>query len=685
MSKSNEKIYHWTSTFKSLGETDDGGVNIKGSASTNALDRAGDIINPEAWTKGGLENYKGNPIILFNHDYNKPIGRATDLAVTDKGLDISAKISKAAGDITQLVKDGVLGAFSVGFRCKDSEYMTETDGYKIKDAELFEVSVVSVPCNQNATFGLAKSFDSMDDYRKYQSEFLKANSVESADAVKIEQPSEEKSSSTETDMSEEKNSPETSFDLESFAKDVAEKTATTIAMKQAEQKAADQKAEAEAAEKAAEVEAQEKAVQEAKQDEQKAVIEAGLSGAERLMNDVETRVNEKHEDLKQVVDSLEKQLAEKSEEIMNIRESKRVFADRQGQGDWKKAFENDIIDAKFAGLATGKGWNSDYAKGLMEKVNAHSGVGVSSADFEQIVSTNIERDIQNELVLAPLFREIPMTSANMIIPILPDSGYAEFTGNQTATGSSPHGNLAERGDTYGSPYGGVDLTERTLSTKKLISQSYLGNETEEDAIMPILPLIRESMVRSHARAIENAILAGDDADGAFGTGGAAFEGLLHLARNDSDFTQSSTAFASDTVTAAELLSMRKNMGKYGVNPSEVVYIVSQRTYFELLEDAEFQDANLVGDMATKLNGEIGQVFGSRVLLCDEFASPAVSKFAAVAVYPRNYVIPRLRGVTIESDYEVANQRRVLVASQRLGFIDLIDGATSKWGHMYKAS
>ena len=685
MSKSNEKIYHWTSTFKSLGETDDGGVNIKGSASTNGLDRAGDIIETDAWTKGGLENFKNNPIILFNHDYNKPIGRATGLEVTDKGLDISAKISKAAGDITQLVKDGVLGAFSVGFRCKDSEYMTETDGYKIKDAELFEVSVVSVPCNQGATFGLAKSFDSMDDYRKYQSEFLKANSVESADAVKIEQPSEEKSSSTETDMSEEKNSPEVAFDLESFAKEVAEKTATTIAMKQAEQKAADQKAEAEAAEKQAEVEANEKAVQEAKQDEQKAVIEAGLSGAERLMNDVEKRVSEQHEDLKQVVDGLEKQLAEKSEEIMSIRESKRIFADRQGQGDWKKAFENDIIDAKFAGLATGKGWNSDYAKGLMEKVNAHSGVGVSSADFEQIVSTNIERDIQNELVLAPLFREIPMNSANMIIPILPDSGYAEFTGNQTATGSSPHGNLAERGDTYGSPYGGVDLTERTLSTKKLISQSYLGNETEEDAIMPILPLIREQMVRSHARAIENAILAGDDADGAFGTSGAAFEGLLHLARNDSDFTQSSTAFASDTVTAAELLGLRKNMGKYGVNPSEVVYIVSQTVYFQLLEDAEFQDANLVGDMATKLNGEIGQVFGSRVLLCDEFATPAVSKFAAIAVYPRNYVMPRLRGVTIESDYEVANQRRVLVASQRLGFIDLIDGATSKWGFMYKAS
>jgi hypothetical protein len=48
-------------------------------------------------------------------------------------------------------------------------------------------------------------------------------------------------------------------------------------------------------------------------------------------------------------------------------------------------------------------------------------------------------------------------------------------------------------------------------------------------------------------------------------------------------------------------------------------------------------------------------------------------------------MPRLRGVTIESDYEVANQRRVLVASQRLGFTDLIDGATTVHARSYKAS
>ena len=229
------------------------------------------------------------------------------------------------------------------------------------------------------------------------------------------------------------------------------------------------------------------------------------------------------------------------------------------------------------------------------------------------------------------------------------------------------------------------MTERTLSTKKLISTSYLGNETEEDAILPILPLIRESMISSHARGIENSILAGDDADGVYGTSGAAAEGLLHLARNDSDFTQSSTAFASESLTALHLLAARKNMGKYGLNPSEVVFVVSLSSYYQLLEDAEFQDVNLVGNAATKLSGEIGSVFGTKVIVSPEFATAAVSKFYACAVYARNFVRPVLRGMTVESDYEVANQRRVLVASQRVGFIDLIDGVTSKWALMYKGS
>ncbi len=671
-----QKIFNLTSTFKSVEANEDGSVNIKGYASTNDTDRAGDVIDKEAWEKGGLDNFGNNPIILFNHDYNRPIGRATGLETDDRGLKLTANISKSAGDVTNLVKEGILRAFSVGFRVKDADYIEETDGLKISDAELFEISVVSVPANQAATFSVAKSFDTQSEYDEWKKQFVKITETEESQDA-----DESLSSRKENKMSKENDNKE-KFDLEEFAKKVASETAAKIAMQQAESKAA----EAAEAEKAAQEQATEEAELEQKKAEVKAIVEAGTSGAEELVSDLEKRVDANMSNVEEVVDSLKAELEEKSEEIMKIRESKRIFGERQSN-NVTEAFAKDYEDAWLLSKAVGARSIEDtrYGKSVIEKQNAHSGVAVSSADFEQTVSTNIERDIQNALVLAPLFREIAMTSATQILPILPDSGYAEFTSNQAATGSSPHGNLAQTGDTYGSPYGGIDMTERTLSTKKLISTSYLGNETEEDAILPVLPLIRESMIRSHARAVENSILAGDDADGAFGTSGASYEGLLHLARNDSDYTQSTTAFASDSLTALQLLAARKNMGKYGVDPSEVVYIVSQTGYFQLLEDAEFQDVNLVGDAATKLSGEIGSVFGSKVLVCDEFATAAVSKFHAVAVHPRNFVVPRLRGMTVESDYEVVNQRRVLVASQRIGFLDLIDGATSKWALMYKAS
>ena len=120
---------------------------------------------------------------------------------------------------------------------------------------MFEVSVVSVPCNQAATFSLAKSFDSLAEYEEFKKTFI--NSVELAEPSLAK---DEKSllasdapdganAQKETNMSEGINTPE--VDLEAFAKKVAEETAAKIAMKQAEQKAAEVKAVQEAEEKAA--------------------------------------------------------------------------------------------------------------------------------------------------------------------------------------------------------------------------------------------------------------------------------------------------------------------------------------------------------------------------------------------------------------------------------------------------
>ena len=67
-----EKIFNLTSTFKALREDDGGFISVVWQALLMLIVQA--IQLAEAWTKGGLQNFEKNPIILFNHDYNKPIG-----------------------------------------------------------------------------------------------------------------------------------------------------------------------------------------------------------------------------------------------------------------------------------------------------------------------------------------------------------------------------------------------------------------------------------------------------------------------------------------------------------------------------------------------------------------------------------------------------------------------------------
>lgn len=670
-----DKIFLLETSFKAIEDEDS--IKIEGYASTNDIDRVGDVITADAWTKGGLNNYKKNPIILFNHNYSRPIGKATELSVDEKGLKLTAKISKAAADIAALIKDGVLSTFSVGFRIKDAKYDSLNDIYYINDVELYEVSVVSVPCNQDAVFSLAKSFGSETEYKEFIKDIIVPVGPKAEDSVSAQDSAGEATDKGDVSpVTKEKKMDKEQLDaMEALAKEVAEKTAAALLKQQADEAArlADEKAKKDA--------------------EDEKIRIAVTSGAEKLIKDVEDRFRQKEESLETIVNELKEDLTAKAAEIEKIRESKRVFSDRGDKGDWKKAHEQDIVDTYVLGIASGKGWNTKKAKDLITKVNDHSGVEVSSEDFEQIVSTNIERDIQLELILAPMFRELPMTSATMILPIMPDSGYAQFGAgtlaggtydDRNATQTPPKGNLDARSATFGD-HDGIDLQERVVSTKKLMSTSYLGNETEEDAILPILPLIREGMIRSHARAVEHAILLGNHADGVYGTGGSSFPGLVALAAEDGHKVQPSGSFAvGDAVTAADLFGLRKRMGKYGIRPEDVIFIVSQDVYYNLIEDAEFQDVNLVGDLATKVKGSVGKVYGTNVIVCDEFAAKAASKYNAIAVWTRNYVIPRLRGITLESEYSVKDQRRVLVASQRLGFIDIIDGAATKYALQYKA-
>ncbi len=655
-------------------------LKISGYASTADKDRVGDRILPEAWTKGGLDNYKKNPILLFNHNYSKPVGSTSEIKVDEKGLFIEGIISKSAGETYGLIEDSVLRTFSVGFMVKDADYDKTSDGFIIKDAELLEVSVVSVPCNQDACFSLAKAFENKEELRKFVEEELHITAEPIAEELKDSEAEKEKAAKEEqerlalqgkTSMNEEE-------------------------IKALAEKAAKDAVEAERARVAAEKKAQEE--KEADEARIKVAAEAAAkSTEERLMEEMKTTIADavkgKDEEFESKVAELTKAFEEKAEELKKFRENNRFeFGERGNVVGLEKFLENKenyreaedaYLLARITAPAGQKNWDTNLGKKVLEKVNAHSTVTVGSADLETTVGTNIEREIWNDLILAPMFREINMNSATMTIPIMPDAGYAEITANTTASGTQPNGNMDPRGAPYGAPYTGLTLSEISLRTIKMIAKSYLGNETEEDTIIPILPLIKEAMMRSHQRGVENMFLAGNDVDGVYTSG--AVDGLIKIARTGGRML---TAAGTGTpkLTAAGLLSMRRAMGKYGLKPQDLIYVVSQTAYFDLMEDAEFQDADIVGaSNAVKLTGEVGKLYGSAVVICDEFAAPALNKVFALALNRRNFVVPRQRGVTVESEYQVEEQRRVLVTSQRLGFNEIIPAATSVIALKYPAT
>jgi len=642
------KIFNLTSTFKTHAE-DDGSVMIRGMASTADFDRAGDSISAEAWQKGGLKNFEKNPIILFNHDYDKPIGRATGLKSGPDGLELECKISKAApANVAQLVKDGVLGAFSVGFRVKDADYIKETDGLMIKDAELFEVSVVSVPCNQSATFSLAKSFDSTAEYEEFKKTFTnrvdlagqslaKDEDITSGIASDTPQSTDVKSVDQEIKMDNQ------NIDLEAFAKKVAEDTAAKIAMKQAEQKAADE-AEAKAA---AEAEVQKAEAIEAEEIRVKTGVQTGV---EALMSDVEAKLAEKDAKIDDVLKQYKSELEEKTAEIEAMKNSKKTFADRSGKGDISK-WGKDFMSAHLLGVMTQKGMNTSFAQDLQEKAGID--YTTNAADIDQEVSNLIEKEIMNELKVARLFREMTVNGAATVLPIQPDVDPAVFATAATA------GNLENRGASNAT----YQPKEVVLNAYRLISSSFMDNDVDEQVLINLMPMLVESVARAHGRAVENAIVNGSGSVTGLDGYAAAHGTTLDV----SDGTR---------LTAALLLAAREGMGKYGINPTDMAYIVSNDGYYDLLNDANFQTLDEVGsDLAARITGTIGAVFGTPVVVSEEFAAPGAGVPAAFAVNTRNYVIPRLRGVTVEQDYEVMNQRRVIVASQSLGFAELIAGAT----------
>ena len=619
-------------------EDESGALTIKGYANTVSKDRAGDVIVKEAWENGAMDDYLKNPIVLAFHDYSRPVGTTIEHSVTDKGLEIVAEISKAAGEVYNLIKDGVLKTFSVGFSIKDADYDREEDTFFIKDLSLYEISVVSVPANQNSTFSLAKAFDSEEAYKAYKESYAPSK-VETVTVVTDEVEKEEVDVNT---IEKEASQDNILKDIDMTQEEIQE------TMKQTAQEAVDAY-KAEVAEKE----------QTLKAEAEVESLKIGKTQADKVAEALEAKIQENDDNYAKAIEEMSSELKSTKDELAARANSKMQFSEAGANEPTADELNSAYITSKITGKSVDQ---LDFGKKLIEKATRWA-----DTDWETTWNSNIFNAMQNRVVVEPVFQQIAMNARVMNFPFNPDTG---MDATWVASGSLNDGDAV--GTAFNDASSGTTmahgLTEVTLTAHKLATREYIGYEEEEDSIIPIAGIVRDAIVRRMARTSDASIL---------GTGVAApFTELEELAGGHTGNTVT-TGSTTDLFVKAELHTARTNMGQWGMNPADLVCFVSQGQYYSLVTDSDVTTVDKYGDKATILTGELGKLYGIPLVVSDAFEAAGASAAVGILVNPSNYLIGNHRGLTVEMATDVVAQQRAIVATRRFGFIAKEAGAAGK--------
>lgn len=429
----------------------------------------------------------------------------------------------------------------------------------------------------------------------------------------------------------------------------------------------------------------EKAAKEEKEKAEKARREAEEARVKSLIEKATGEQKEKLEDALQLIKALTDKLdgndvkgfAEKLNELQTEVKAKsdeiaQIMAAREGKNSVAVAigkafnlqsqldFEEEAEKAVLLANVMKKGvFETDFGSRLEKAVNDSSSIQVSSENYETVFSNRILRDIQKLLVVGAMFQELPMSSKKLTMQIEPDSTDATWVDASTYGKPETVGNEVK-----------VALSDITFSTFKLSAKAYMTDETEEDAVTALLPIIRRHLIEAHANAIEKAFMGGEDTAPA-----GKPTGLLTFANIDGNrVTTAATHDGSIKVTAKMIHQLRRKLGLKGLRLDALALIVSMDAYYDLLEDDEWQDVTQVGANASlKLQGQIGRIYGMPVVVSSFFPAKATKKEFCAIVYRNDYVVPRQRQVTVEYERRASEQRDAYYVTQRLNLQRYFNG------------
>ena len=131
---------------------------------TDSVDRDGEVVIPAGMNS---KEYEANPVLLYEHDVKQPIGKMLKMRRNERNIEaefaLAPRPETHVGEwfpdtVAALMDFGALNTMSIGFLGLEARPASKADSEKYGDGvrrvygkwKLLEVSVVSIPANQDA-------------------------------------------------------------------------------------------------------------------------------------------------------------------------------------------------------------------------------------------------------------------------------------------------------------------------------------------------------------------------------------------------------------------------------------------------------------------------------------------------------------------------------------------------------
>lgn len=136
-------------------------------------DRGGDIVAAGAFTDtlAAAKAAGRLPAMLWQHRQAEPIGIYTSMEEDAVGLKVTGKlaIKTARGaEAYELMKMGAITGLSIGYKVRDDSWDRVTGVRTIKKADLFELSLVTIPMNDASRVSAVKTIEELDSLSEFE-------------------------------------------------------------------------------------------------------------------------------------------------------------------------------------------------------------------------------------------------------------------------------------------------------------------------------------------------------------------------------------------------------------------------------------------------------------------------------------------------------------------------------------